>query len=138
MSGRETKKRHSSQPLGGEAKDSRSEVEAGTGLGSSLAECTQAGDMLTWSQVTGRGRGGGAGGGGGGGRGALLSSNRFGLLSQANSYPDRSMRSSSVSSRGSRRGTQASTAATNTNPPHCKVIEWNKAFINNCHHLIEL
>ena len=114
MSGRETKKRHSSQPLGGEAKDSRSEVEAGTGLGSSLAECTQAGDMLTWSQVTGRGRGGGAGGGGGGGRGALLSSNRFGLLSQANSYPDRSMRSSSVSSRGSRRGTQASTAATNT------------------------
>jgi hypothetical protein len=89
MTGRGSKKRYSSQPLGGEAKDARGEEEANV-------QTVQAGDNPTWSEVTAK-----AGGRGGG----FQTSNRFGLLAQASSYPDRSMRSASISSRGSRRGT---------------------------------
>ena len=97
MTGRGGKKRHSSQPLGGAAKDLRGENGAGEGTEDGqedeLAQATRTGDMQTWSQVTS--------GGGGRGRG-LQTANRFGLLAQASSYPDKSMRSSSICSRGSR------------------------------------
>ena len=87
MTGRGTsKKRHSSQPLGSDAKDARGDANLEATMDSALE------DLSTWSQVTARGRGAG---------------NRFSLLTQANSYPDRSMRSASMSSRGSRRGTRA-------------------------------
>ena len=94
MTGRGTnssKKRHSSQPLGGTAKDSRAE---GMEEDNPLETNEIVDDSSTWSQVAGRG----------GGRGSFATSNRFGLLAQANSYPDKTMRSSSVTSRGSRRG----------------------------------
>ena len=97
MTGRGTnssKKRHSSQPLGGTAKDSRAEV--GMEEDNPLETNEIVDDSSTWSQVAGRG--------GGRGVGSFATANRFGLLSQANSYPDKTMRSASVSSRGSRRG----------------------------------
>ena len=96
MTGRGTntaKKRHSSQPLGGDAKDARAEAEAEAEGGSG----TNILDTSTWSQVLAKGRGRFEHGG-------LPTANRYGLLAQANSYPDRTMRSASVSSRGSRRG----------------------------------
>ena len=96
MSRSENKKRHNSQPLGGAAKDARSGGEGVTDQQSDQ----QNEDFPPWSEV--------ARGGRGGGRGALPTFNRFGLLTQANSYPDRTMRSASVSSRGSRRGYTAS------------------------------
>ena len=102
MSGRGGKKRHSSQPLEGAAKDSRAEAEMEEA--SLLQTDENVDDSATWSQVAGRGRAGGRG------VGSFATSNRFGLLSQAASYPDRSMRSASVTSRGSRRGGL-------TNPP---------------------
>ena len=84
------KKRHNSQPLEGTTKDARSDQR-------DELEDLQTDDTQTWSQVTGRGRG----------RGGLQTFNRFGLLSQANSYPDRTMRSASISSRaGSTRSTR--------------------------------
>ena len=91
MSGeRGGKKRHSSQPLGGDAKDARGEDDFGQASS----------DVATWSEVATRG-----GGRGGGGRGAgSFTSNRFDLLSSANSYPDKTMRSGSICSRGSARG----------------------------------
>ena len=92
MTGRGSKKRHSSQPLGGEAKDARSEDD----------NCLGDGNPPTWSQVAAT-RGGGRGAKG------FATANRFGLLAQANSYPDKSMRSASVSSRGSRRGARFGT-----------------------------
>ena len=96
MTGRGGKKRHSSQPLGAAAKDARPEDggEVGLELGAAAAAAVQAGDMQTWSQVASR-------------RGGFESTNRYGLLAQANSYQDKSMRSTSVSSRGSRRGSRA-------------------------------
>ena len=94
------KKRHSSQPLGGEAKDSRSELEGRHSTDERSERETNEVDQSTWSQVTAGGRGRGRGGG-------LLTFNRFGLLSQANSYPDQTMRSASISSRaGSSRSTR--------------------------------
>ena len=92
MNGRGGKKRHSSQPLGGDAKDARSETE----------RCLEAGDLTTWSQVTAKGR-----------AGPLATSNRFDQLTLPNSYPDRSMRSASVSSRGSRGSRRNSTVIHN-------------------------
>ena len=108
-----SKKRHSSQPLGAEAKDARSENEERRNTQPLSGETndpwseteinqreTNEGDQSTWSQVTAGGRGRGRGGG-------LPTFNRFGLLSQANSYPDRTMRSASISSRaGSSRSTR--------------------------------
>ena len=97
MTGRGTnssKKRHSSQPLGGTAKDSR--AEAGMEEDNPLEANEIVDDSSTWSQVAGRG--------GGRGVGSFATTNRFGLLAQANSYPDKTMRSASVTSRGSRRG----------------------------------
>ena len=86
----QSKKRHNSQPLEGTSKDARSEQRE-------VSNDPQADDTQTWSQVAGRGRG----------RGGLQTFNRFGLLSQANSYPDRTMRSASISSRaGSTRSTR--------------------------------
>ena len=86
----QSKKRHNSQPLEGTSKDARSEQRE-------VPDDPQADDTQTWSQVAGRGRG----------RGGLQTFNRFGLLSQANSYPDRTMRSASISSRaGSTRSTR--------------------------------
>ena len=86
----QSKKRHNSQPLEGTSKDARSEQRE-------VSDDPQADDTQTWSQVAGRGRG----------RGGLQTFNRFGLLSQANSYPDRTMRSASISSRaGSTRSTR--------------------------------
>jgi hypothetical protein len=49
MTGRGSKKRYSSQPLGGEAKDARSEEEVSV-------QTVQAGDNPTWSEVTAKGR----------------------------------------------------------------------------------
>ena len=91
MSNVRGKKRHSSQPLGGDAKDSRTENSAA--------------DIPSWSQVTSRGRG-------------TATLNRFSLLSQACSYPDRTMRSESICSRGSRgsRGSRRGATHDNTRP----------------------
>ena len=93
------KKRHNSQPLGGASKDARSEPEVQTDL---LDEAVQTGDMLSYSQITAQGRGG------------LRTSNSFGLLAHPSSYPDRTMRSASICSRGSRgsRGTTTTRGAT--------------------------
>ena len=82
------KKRHSSQPLEGDAKDSRTENNAA--------------DIPSWSQVTSRGRG-------------TATLNRFSLLSQACSYPDRTMRSESICSRGSRGSRGSRRGATHDN-----------------------
>ena len=91
MSNVRGKKRHSSQPLGGDAKDSRTENSAA--------------DIPSWSQVTSRGRG-------------TATLNSFSFLSQACSYPDRTMRSESICSRGSRgsRGSRRGAAHDNTRP----------------------
>ena len=94
MTGRGTnvgKKRHSSQPLGGNAKDARGEADPELELGAAAQIADLPVDQSsTWSLVTARGRAG------------LQTSNRFGLLAQSNSFPDKSMRSGSISSRGSR------------------------------------
>ena len=91
-----TKKRHSSQPLGAEAKDARAELNDDVGLGAGMeaADITNADEGDTWSQVTMRGRGGR-------GTGGLITANRFSLLTQAGSYPDRTMRSGSIASMAS-------------------------------------
>ena len=94
--GRGGKKRYNSQPMESSNKDARQDRP-------SLEEASS--DMMnsqdtsgpSWSTVTTRGRG----------RGGVQSANRFELLSQANSYPDRTMRSSSITSRtGSTRSTR--------------------------------
>ena len=90
-----SKKRHCSNPLASEAKDARAENDDNL-LGAEHQYIPP--ELPTWSQVTERG-------GGRGGK-SFATTNRFGLLAQANSYPDKTMRSSSVSSRGSRRGSR--------------------------------
>ena len=99
MTGRGTnvnKKRHSSQPPGGAAKDSIAEAEAEEDSPLQINANANVDDSSTWSQVAGRG--------GRRGVGSFATANRFGLLAQADSYPDKTMKSASVSSRGSRRG----------------------------------
>ena len=81
-----SKKRHSSQPLSSEAKDARAEND-------NYPPGVEQSEIPTWSQV--------AEGGGRGSR-SFATTNRYGLLAQANSYPDKSMRSESICSRGSR------------------------------------
>lgn len=76
--GKTTVKKHSSQPLGGEAKDSRTE------------DCRA--DMESWCKSRQEEEK------------ILTTSNRYIFLAQVRSYPDRTMWSSSFSSRGSRRG----------------------------------
>ena len=86
MSGRGGKKRHCSQALEGAAKDSRAETGMEVPDDENVDENVD--DSATWSRVAGRG---------GGSFASFASANRFGLLSQANSYPDKTMRSASVS-----------------------------------------
>ena len=92
--GRGGKKRHSSQPLGAEAKDARAEMNIDIDNNVDGVDATNSAADETWSQVTSRGRRGR-------GTGSFTTANRFGLLSQANSYPDRTMRSGSIASMAS-------------------------------------
>ena len=97
--GRGGKKRHSSQPLAGNAKDARAEQEQEI---EEIEEDASSRAGETWSEVASRGRG----------RGGFQTSNRFGLLAQSSSYPDKSMRSASICSRGSRGSARAQRGAT--------------------------
>ena len=99
MSFRGGKKRHSSQPLESVAKDVRKETTEDSGP--------------KWSTVVANGRGRGR-------KTAVnnFTTNRYGLLSEASSYPDKSMRSASISSstgRGRGRGGGPSTTTSHAN-----------------------
>ena len=90
------KKRYNSQPLEGASKDARNDVSEMD------SDALRENNLPTWSQVAERGQAQGTTGG----SMSFATSNRFGPLAQSNSYPDKSMRSASVTSRGSRRGSK--------------------------------
>jgi hypothetical protein len=90
------KKRYNSQPLEGASKDARNDVSEMD------SDALRENNLPTWSQVAERGQAQGTTGG----SMSFTTSNRFGPLAQSNSYPDKSMRSASVTSRGSRRGSK--------------------------------
>ena len=94
--GRGGKKRYNSQPMESSNKDARQDRPS---LEEPRSDMMNSQDTSgpSWSTVTTRERG----------RGGVQSANRFELLSQANSYPDRTMRSASITSRaGSTRSTR--------------------------------